>query len=367
MLNRKNRHLAMAALIVGAAVATQVAPAGAADAPAATQVRPSAEAQSRTANEMASAANALWASLTPEEQAKAHFDFADANRFDWHFIPRERKGLTYKQMTSEQRPLAMALLSTGLSTRAYVQALTITSLDQILKEIEAGPPKTPYRDPENYAFTIFGTPGEGATWGWRVEGHHLSLNFTIIDGKIVVAGPVFMGTNPAEVRQGPRKGLRVLAQEEDLGFALIHSLTGDQKAKAIIEEKAPKEIITGNSRKANPGPPVGISFSELNDSQKKALVDLVEFYARRLRPEMAGDDLAKIDKGGWEQVHFAWAGATAPGEGHYYRLHGPTFVVEFDNTQNNANHIHTVWRDAANDFGEDLLKEHYATQPHEGK
>jgi hypothetical protein len=313
----------------------------------------------RAAGEMALAAQNWFAALTPDQQAKARFEFDNENRFDWHFIPRERKGLAYKDMDSAGRALAVALLSSGLSNRAFMQAETIMSLDAILKAMEPGPPKTPYRDPENYSFTLFGTPGEKSTWGWRVEGHHLSVNFTIVDGKTVVSGPVFFGTNPAEVRDGARKGLRVLAAEDDLGHELIVSLNDEQKKKAIIDATAPKEIITGNSRKANPGPPVGVAFADLTDGQKKMLTDLVDYYAHRLRPEMAADDMDKIATAGWDKVHFAWAGSTTPGEGHYYRLHGPTFLVEFDDSQNNANHVHTVWRDSANDFGEDLLKEHY--------
>lgn len=315
------------------------------------------------AEEMAAAAQAWWAALAPEQQAKARFEFEDPNRVDWHFVPRERKGLPYKDMNSAQRCLAVAFLSSGLSTRGFIQAESIMSLDQILKDMEPGPPKTPYRDPENYSFTLFGQPGDTSTWGWRVEGHHFSVNFTIVDGKQVVGGPVFYGTNPAEIRTGPRKGLRILALEEDLGFALVNSLTDDQKKIAVIDAKAPKELITGNERKANPGPPVGIAFPDLNASQKKALVALTELYAHKLRSELADDDVDKIEKSGWDKVHFAWAGALVPGQPHYYRIHGATFLAEFDSVQG-ANHIHSVWRDSANDFGEDLLKEHYAAHPH---
>ena len=311
----------------------------------------------RASAEMAEAALNFWAALTPELQAKASFPFEDNERFNWHFIPRERKGITWNDMSPAQQALAHAFLASGLSRRGYQQAETIMSLDQILKEMEQG--RGPRRDPNNYAFSVFGTPAAHGTWGWRVEGHHLSLNFTIVDGKAIAAGPVFFGSNPAEVRQGPRKGLRVLAVEEDLGFDLIKSLSDEQRQKAIINAKAPNEIITGKSRKAKPGAPVGLEASEMTAPQKKLLMTLVEHYAYRLRPEVADQDLHKIEQAGWEKIHFAWAGATGPGKGHYYRLHGPTFLVEFDNTQNNANHIHTVWRDAANDFGEDLLREHY--------
>jgi len=311
----------------------------------------------RAAANMAQAALNFWVALTPEQQAKCTFPFDTDERFNWHFIPRTRKGLTWNDMTSAQQALAHAFLASGLSSRGYQQAEMIMSLDQVLKEMEQG--RGPLRDPNNYAFSVFGTPGEHATWGWRVEGHHLSLNFTIVDGKAIAAGPVFFGSNPAEVRQGPRKGLRVLAVEEDLGRQLVKSLNDGQRRQAIYNVKSPNEIITGNSRKANPGSPVGIAAGDMTPAQQKMLMMLVENYAYRLRPEVADQDLEKIDKAGFQNIHFAWAGGLEPGQGHYYRLHGPTFLVEFDNTQNNANHIHTVWRDSANDFGEDLLREHY--------
>lgn len=324
---------------------------------------PSEHALAGVIAEMTSAVGNWWAALSPEEQAKAGFAFDDENRFDWHFIPRERKGLKYKEMTSAQRVLADAMLASGLSTRAYVQAETIRSLEQILKDSEAGPPKTPYRDPENYSYSVFGKPSD-KTWGWRVEGHHFHASFTIIDGKTVVGGPVFLGTNPAEVREGPRKGLRILAAEDDLGHELVRSLSDDQKKKAVVADKAPKEIFTTVTRKANPGAPIGIPFSELNPSQQKLLVELVDYYAHRVRTVMAADDLAKIDQAGWDKIFFAWEGGLADGQGHYYRIHGPTFLIEFDDVQNDANHVHSIWRDANNDFGADLLKEHYTKTPH---
>ena len=322
-----------------------------------TSIKPASDALAKAAANMAMAATNFWNSLTPELQQKCGFQFADQERYNWHFIPRERKGITWNDMTPAQQALAHAFLASGLSQRGYMQAQTIMSLDQVLKEIEKG--SGPRRDSGNYAFSIFGTPGPTSTWGWRVEGHHLSLNITVAQGKAAVGGPVFFGDNPAEVRDGPRKGLRTLAAEEDLGFDLIHALDDAQKKKAIIETKAPNEIITSNHRTSDPGQPVGILVSDLKPEQKKLLMDLVEYYASRLRPELAEDDLQKIEKAGWEKIRFAWAGAEQPGQGHYYRIHGPTFLVEFDNTQNNANHIHSVWRDSTNDFGEDILKEHY--------
>ena len=221
------------------------------------------------AEEMAQAAINFWNALAPEQQAKARYEMKDEERYDWHFIPKPRKGLPIREMTPAQRDLAHAFLASGLSRRGYQQAVTIMSLDQILKEMENG--KGPVRDPDGYFFTVFGTPGPGQTWGWRVEGHHLSLNFTIADGKAVAAGPTFMGSNPGEVREGPRKGLRVLGATEDMGRKLVKSLDDEQRKTAVIEGDAPKEVITGNSRKADPGPPAGLAAEKMNAEQQRAV------------------------------------------------------------------------------------------------
>lgn len=314
--------------------------------------------------DMAQAANNFWAALTPEQQAMAGFKFEDDERMDWHFIPKKRKGLTIKDMTSAQRALAQALLNSGLSHKGFTEAVTIMSLDQVLKEIEGSGGKM-VRDPELYYFSIFGKPGEKDPWGWRVEGHHLSLNFTIVDGKIAVAGPAFFGSNPANVLTGPRKGLRILGVEEDLGRALVKSLSDEQRKTAIITETAPKDILSFNARKTMLQTPVGITFPQLTDDQKKQTVNLVREYADRLRGELAADDLARIEAAGWDKVQFAWAGGLELGQGHYYRVQGPTFLVEYDNTQNNANHVHSVWRDLTRDFGEDLLGKHLQESKHE--
>jgi hypothetical protein len=318
----------------------------------------SPQPMNKAVSEMAQAATNFWAALTQEQQAKAGFKFEDEQRFDWHFIPKPRKGLTIKEMTSDQRALAHALLNSGLSQKGYAEALTIMSLDAILKVLEKDNPKAPARDPEMYYFSIFGTPGDKETWGWRVEGHHLSLNFTIVDGKVAVAGPAFFGTNPAKVLEGPRKGLRTLAVEEDLGRALVKSLTDEQRKTAVVTEAAPKDVISFNTRKAMLLEPVGVAYSQLNDDQKQQVANLVREYADRMRGELAAADLERIKASGWDKVQFAWAGGLELGQPHYYRVQGPTFLIEYDNTQNNANHVHSVWRDLTSDFGEDLLGKH---------
>lgn len=314
------------------------------------------------AEDMANAARNLLAALQPEQRAKATFEFKSDERENWHFIPTPRKGLSFNDMTPEQRHLAHGLLQTGLSQRGYLKATTIMSLEAILKDVEKG--SGPVRDADLYFVSIFGEPNDHGTWAWRVEGHHLSLNFTLIDGDEIQVTPTFMGTNPAEVRQGPRKGLRVLAGEEDLGRELVKSLSADQQKAAIFADKAPSDIITGDKRHIDPLAPDGILASELNGDQRKVLLRLIREYVFRYRPELAEKDLAEIAKAGFEKIRFAWAGPVEPGNGHYYRLQGPTFLMEYDNTQNNANHIHTVWRDFKNDFGEDLLRKHYQDTPH---
>ena len=323
---------------------------------------PSADALAAAGADMAEAANRLLAALSEAQKAKIFFEFKDEERSNWHFVPRDRKGLPLKDMDHAQRPLAHALLSSGLGQRGYVEAVTIISLEQILKEMEQG--KGPARDPELYFFSIFGTPGAKGTWGWRVEGHHLSLNFTVAGGRPASGGPSFMGTNPGEVRQGPHKGLRVLSGEEDMGRALVKSLDEGQRKTAILPGAAPAEIITKNDRKVSFSDPAGISVGQLKPEQRQALMSLIDLYARRLRTEMAEQDLRKMVDAGVEKIRFAWAGGLERGEPHYYRIVGPTFLVEYDNTQNNANHVHTVWRDLANDFGEDVLKKHYEQTPH---
>ncbi|HYV27189.1 MAG TPA: DUF3500 domain-containing protein [Candidatus Eisenbacteria bacterium] len=314
------------------------------------------------AEEMSQAAANFLATLTPEQKDKAAFDFKNEERANWHYIPKARKGLPFKELTPTQSRLAFALLACGLSQRGFVKATTIMSLEDILRELENG--KGPTRDPELYYLSLFGKPGGKTTWGWRVEGHHLSLNFTLTGGDKISATPSFLGTNPAEVKEGPRKGLRVLAAEEDLARALVKSLNDEQKKSAIMAATAPKEIITAAERKVKPLETAGISTSKLNPSQSEILVNLIKEYVQRHRPDVAEEDLKKIHHAGIEKISFAWAGGLERGEGHYYRIQGPTFLMEYDNTQNNNNHIHAVWRDFESDFGEDLLRQHYEQTPH---
>jgi len=313
-----------------------------------------------SANVMETAAKNFLSSLTPEQRAKATYKFEADERMDWHFIPKPRKGLPLREMTSPQKRLAGALLAAGLSQQGYIKAVTIMSLDDILKQMEAaqGAAMASQRDPEGYFFTIFGEPSAGSPWGLSVEGHHVSQNYTIVAGK-VIDSPSFFGSNPAEVREGPRKGTRVLAAEEDAAYDLMATLGAEEKKLAIIDEKAPKDIITMASRKAAiEGKPSGLLASKMSSKQFAALMDLLDVYASNVPEQMAQARMEMVKKAG-KSIQFAWAGTLERNGPHYYRIQAPTFLIELDNTQNGANHIHSVWRDYTGDFGADLLKAHY--------
>ena len=311
-----------------------------------------------SASIMTDTAKAFLNSLTPEQRAQATYPFQDEQRFDWHFIPKPRKGLPFREMTPWQKHLAHAMLAAGLSQRGYVKAVEIMSLEEVLRLLENG--KGPQRDPEGYFFTIFGEPSENGTWGYRVEGHHVAQNFTLVNGKIA-GSPSFFGANPAEVREGPRKGLRVLAREDDLGYEVLGSLTPEQKKVAIVDKTAYKDIFTMASRKAAlTGQPSGLQASKMTAKQREALQNLLDEYCYNMPDQIAQAREDQIKKAG-ANLYFAWAGVEQPGGPHYYRIQAPAFLIEFDDTQNEANHIHSVWRDYEGDFGLDLLKEHYQT------
>jgi hypothetical protein len=316
----------------------------------------SAYSRFQSAAIMSDSAKAFLASLTPEQRAQATFSMDADERFNWHYIPKVRKGLPLRDMTSTQKQLAHALLAAGLSQRGYIKASTIMSLDEILKIMENG--KGPQRDPEGYFFTVFGEPSETGAWGYRIEGHHVSQNFTISNGKVQDA-PSFFGSNPAEVLDGPRKGLRILAREDDLGRAVIQSLTAEQKKTAVVTGDVPKDILTEASRKAAlKGQASGLEVSKLNAHQRELLQNLLDEYVNNVPEQVAQFRQEQIKKAG-NNLYFAWVGGEQYRDPHYYRVQAPAFLIEFDDTQDNANHIHSVWRDFEGDFGLDLLKEHY--------
>ena len=296
--------------------------------------------------------------LTPEQKAKAQFSFENEERYNWHYVPKARKGIPLKELTDKQVKIAMELLHTALSDTGYEKTTAIIKLENVLREIENASPD--YRNPGNYYFTIFGNPAD-SIWGWRLEGHHVSLNFSSQGNQLISGSPGFMGANPAVVLSGPQKGLQILKDETALGFELLHSLTGEQKQKAIIGSRAPGDIITGADRKAMIQSLQGITYNELNNEQQKSFLQLVSIYLHRYKNSLASMMMHEIEEAGLNNLRFAWAGDEEVGLGHphYYRIQGPTIIIEYDNTQNNANHVHTVVRDLKKDFGGDQLFEHY--------
>jgi hypothetical protein len=324
------------------------------------------EPPSATARAMADAANAFLGDLNAEQKSKATFRLEDDSRFEFRFTPRARTGLPLKEMTEPQRAKAHALLKTGLSMRGYTAATTIIDLENVLRAIE--PPRTGpnaiVRDPELYFVSIFGTPGSAA-WGWKFEGHHVSANFTIVGDRPVVFAPSFFGSNPAVVKDGPKAGTRALRDEEEAGRELLMSFDAASRAKVIFDVTAPRDMITGESREARMLEPGGVSYASMTPAQRRLVEKVMDVYLGRVAPELAQMRLDAVKKAGMDKITFGWAGVETVGGPHYYRVQGPTFLIEYDNTQNNNNHIHSVWRDFNGDFGRDLLKEHYRTVAHE--
>ena len=323
-------------------------------------------AQRASAN-MSTAATRFLASLTPEQRKQAIFTLESEERLRWNFIPEEafpRQGLPLRAMNDEQTKLAHALLQTALSERGYLTYTAIMQLENILKVTEKGGKFA--RDAVQYRFSIFGEPSATGTWGWRVEGHHISLHFTLVKGTLVANTPTFAGTNPAEVRDevpgaAPR-GTRVLGLQEDLGRELVMALDPTQRTTAVINATAaPGDIVSGTTLDLNPLTPAGLTAGAMTPVQRDLLMKLIDSYAGLMAAEIAAERLAKIKAAGIENIGFAWAGSVERGQRHHYRVQGPTFLIEFNNTQNNGNHVHSIWRDFKGDFGRDLLREHLKT------
>jgi hypothetical protein len=308
---------------------------------------------------MAEAASVFLASLGAEERERAHFSVRSEFRREWDYRPGERKGISLKQLDSSQRKLAHALLASGLSRQGNTKALMIMSLEAVLRELEGESGPGFMRDPELYHVSVFGEPSDDSPWGWRVEGHHLSINFLAVEGKRIAPTPNFFGANPARVPGGRLEGLRVLAAEEDLARQLLGSLDDTQLKRVVINSQAPPDIFTDNSARVILDKPAGLSYADMTEEQRAHLMDLVGEYVLRVPRDVAELRMERIENEGKQNLHFAWAGETKAGGPHYYRVHGPSFLVEYDNTQNNANHIHTVWRDIEDDWGEDLLRRHH--------
>ncbi len=344
---------------------------------------------SKTETLMFEAAEVFMTSLNRVQRSYTLFDFDAKHRMDWHYFPEGgftrtygyvRNGVTFKDMDPRQKHLANALLASGLSGRGFNKAAQVMSLEEIIRIIEDD--HTGHRDPEGFHFSIFGKPSLEGSWGWRVEGHHLSLHYTIKDGKLVSSSPTFFGANPHEVAQGPHKGLRVLAKEEDMALALLKGLDSEQLKQAIFQEVAPEDIVTmADTRARMDGDPQGLAASKMNDRQYAMLLGLIAEYANNTPAPVAAARMKSARETSRDRLFFAWAGklnrprpkavpigsrttGNREEKGNYYRIQAPSFLIEYDNTQNQSNHSHSVWRDFENDFGRDVLALHYQRYDH---
>ena len=327
------------------------------------RLAPAAEAATceKVAAAMTAAAQKFLDTLDAKTLAVAQMKFDDPARLDWHNIPKpQRKGVQLRDMTTDQRAACHELLRTALSETGYDKAVKIMALENNLREGEKDKPGSPLRDPDRYFLTIFGTPAANGTWGWSFEGHHFSLNFVIVDGRVVGDTPSFWGANPATVRiavaGGPEPGIRTLAAEEQLALDLVASLGAAELNEAVIAKECPADYRAAGLPRPPQTPPAGIAAAKLSEPQRETLWALLTAYSGNLAEPLAAARLAEIKSAGFDRVYFAWAGATKAGAPHYYRVHGPTFVLELVNYQsdpagNPANHIHSVWRSLTHDFG----------------
>ncbi|MCC6426754.1 MAG: DUF3500 domain-containing protein [Phycisphaerales bacterium] len=309
---------------------------------------------------MAEAGDRFVQSLGDDLRKVAVFSLDSPARLDWHYVPRTRPGVKLSQLGEAQKKAMHDLLRSALSSRGYLKTTGIIQLESILRDltvVRGGDGE--FRNPGNFVIAVFGEPKVDAPWGWKIEGHHISLNFTAGTGEVVASTPAFLGANPATVPSGPHAGWRVLEAEEDLGRRLLASLSAEQRKEAIFSDTAPADIVLSPGRALDLGEAKGVAYGTMTADQQKLLVALIEEYAHNLEHDLARAQMDRIRAKGLDSVRFAWAGGDQPGQGHYYRIHGPTFIIEYDNTQDGANHVHTAWRDLEHDFGVDLLRAHY--------
>lgn len=315
------------------------------------------DAPGQTATAVATARQLVDATPQPQRAALLQ-PFTEAARGDWHYTPRRRDGVAWKAMSAQQRDLTTALLRSALNAQGLDKVRALMALEITLRELESFGPT---RDPEDYALVIYGEPGSGG-WGWRIEGHHLSLHFSLDGERYVATLPQFFGANPAVVPRdvgggAPRAGFRLLGREEDLARQWLGSLSGAQRERAIFDTRTYGDIATRNAAQARPLDPVGLSLADMDAAQQAQVLALIGAFADHLQPELAQARLARVRAAPLETIRVGWAGSTAPREPHYFRIQGANFLIEFDNS--GGNHIHSVWRDFDGDFGRDVLRDHY--------
>jgi hypothetical protein len=315
------------------------------------------------AREITAAVQAWLDGLDAPQRAEATFPFDSPERFVWAYTPGPRKGLAYRDMRPPQRAAANAMLAAAMSPRTAGEIAAIVALEMVLGQLEQASGRSGWlrRDPELYWLGVFGTPGTPTPWSWRIGGHHVAIHVTLADDRVVGTTPSFLGANPAIIPNGPRAGERTLPGEEELARSLLAAMTPAERGVAVVDGSAPADIVTGTGRLADLGSvPVGIRHADLGPGGRAALEILIGHYVERVRGEVADETWDRVVFPALGDVTFAWAGSDAPGRGHYYAVRGPRFVIEYDNTQNGANHIHAVWRDLDNDWGGDALAAHLA-------
>lgn len=313
--------------------------------------------------EVASATRQFLHELPPPLRAKAWRPFDDGERTRWAFVPGRYEGVEFGDLDAASMERARVVLRSLLSARGLAKTMAIVQLENHLREIEGrGGRDVSHRDPARYSLLVCGEPATHGAFSVRLQGHHVSLHFTFFDGWLVGATPQFLGSNPHEVREGPDRGQRVLGAEEDLARELVGGLDGAQRAVAVIDAQAPPDILLGPAAAFSVlGEPKGLCATAMNETQRALLWQLVELFAHNLRGEFAEQELQRL-RPQRDALHFAWAGGSERGQGHYWRVQGKTFAIEYDNTQNDANHVHVVWRDLEHDFGADPLREHLERQ-----
>lgn len=302
---------------------------------------------------MTRAAQAFLETLTPEQKKVASFGFNDPERINWHFIPRPRKGLPLRDMTEVARKAAHRLIASSLSQAGYEQTLDVMSLEEVLYLIDVSKERKirrDFRNPGKYYFSIFDTPSLTGKWGWRLEGHHISLNFTIENGVVVSSTPEFFGANPGSLDAGPGRRLRVLGAEEDLARQVLKLCTPEQQKVLVIDTNAPDDLRGANKPQAEVTPAVGLAYAQMSADQQKLLGALITEYLRNMPEDVSAARRKGIEEAGMDKIQFAWWGQPDLNQRHYYRVQGPTFIIEYNNTQDKANHVHSMWRDLHGDF-----------------
>ena len=304
--------------------------------------------------QMAAAANTFLQKLSPEQRTQATFRYDDPERLNWHYIPKPRKGIPLKALDPSARTAARAFIATGLSKAGYEQAVNVMSLDDVLYLLETDDwtARRERRDPLNYYVSIFGTPGEGGEWGWRLEGHHLSLNFSVRDGRVVASTPEFFGANPAQLDAGPGRTLRPLGSLEDIAREIVRTATPEQMKTILIDKKAPNDVWSTNKLQPVLTPEVGLPAAEMSKDQQELLRHLLAEYLKVCPTDIRAERQSQLEAAGFDKIRLAWWGSLERNAKHAYRLQGPTFLVEYNNTQNNANHVHSVWRSTAGDLNQ---------------